>query len=159
MRPLRRGPRNLPLLRPLYPVPEYGSPFSDSNAELIFVDVNSLQPTLRWERFEAGSEAGIDLASVRYDIKVWDVQSGAAVGAAYARVGLAETFHRLETFLRPQTQYFWSVRAKFVLDGQVRATPWARSEYPGGRGPTRASCRSSRMTITCAFTHPDLSPR
>ena len=122
-------------LRPIYPVPEYGGPFSDSNAELVFVDVNSLQPTFRWERFEAGNQTGIDLASVRYDLRIWDVQNGAPVGVAYAREGLAETFHRLETPLRPQTKYFWSVRARFLLDGQTRVTPWARSQYPWRAGP------------------------
>ena len=40
-------------------------------------------------------------------------------------------FHKLETPLSPAARYFWTVRARFKLDGVTRVTPWARIHGSG----------------------------
>ena len=38
--------------------------------------------------------------------------------------------HTIETLLEPSTEYFWSVRSRFKLDGQTRITKWSYSRIP-----------------------------
>ena len=38
--------------------------------------------------------------------------------------------HTVETPLESDTQYLWSVRARFELDGQLRVTPWGVLRLP-----------------------------
>ena len=82
--------------------------------------VDSLRPTLRWERFE-GSQ-------VTYDLRIWESkQSRANVGeVVYEREGLTENMHTLESPLKPSNLYTWSVRTRFVQDGKVRVTEWTQ---------------------------------
>jgi hypothetical protein len=54
---------------------------------------------------------------------------GAAICArhsVYARSELPEPSHQVETPLLPSAKYFWTVRARLMLDGVTRVTPWAR---------------------------------
>jgi hypothetical protein len=44
------------------------------------------------------------------------------------REGTAE--HKIGVPLEPASEYFWSVRARFKLDGKVRVTMWSRFNYP-----------------------------
>jgi hypothetical protein len=48
----------------------------------------------------------------------------APAGIVYRRDGLASPTHTLETALSPGTRYFWTVRARFELDGRERVTEW-----------------------------------
>lgn len=116
-------------LRPHYP-----------EASLKFVEVDSLQPTLSWEAFPrpidlAGDKYGIRgrISNVTYDLRIWqaDEESPREYPAeiAYARRGLREPWHTVEQPLMPSTMYFWSVRARFELDGQPRVTQWGVT-YP-----------------------------
>jgi len=43
----------------------------------------------------------------------------------YARQGLTSPEHRLDEPLAAGHRYFWSFRARFVLDGQPMSTRWA----------------------------------
>ncbi len=43
----------------------------------------------------------------------------------YTKQGLVNPEHKLETFLKPNSLYFWTVRAHFTLDGKRRATEWS----------------------------------
>jgi hypothetical protein len=52
---------------------------------------------------------------------------------AYERVGLAATSHALETALAPHASYFWSVRLRYTLDGEPRATRWSAASRPAFR--------------------------
>jgi len=110
---------------------------------LDWTKVDSLQPTFRWEPFpgthQAYAWAGIgpfvvvDKESVRdvtYDLKIWTVASGVPAELAYEREGLTEPSHHLERPLKPDTKYYWSVRARFSLDGKPRATEWSLSSIP-----------------------------
>jgi hypothetical protein len=38
--------------------------------------------------------------------------------------------HTLETPLEPSSLYFWTVRARFELGGQVKVTDWGVSRVP-----------------------------
>jgi len=125
-----------------YPViglrPDYPKPL-DPKA------VDSLQPTLRWQRFprEADAKADVDgwlvrIRNVTYDLRVWRTVERPfprpyPAELVYSRDGLAEPVHRVEVVLAPSTSYLWTVRARFELDGQTRVTEWSMLKGPGGR--------------------------
>jgi hypothetical protein len=50
------------------------------------------------------------------------VPSAAAVGVPAAA---RHVEHRVESVLAPDSVYMWTVRARFVLDGSTRVTPWS----------------------------------
>ncbi len=107
----------------------------------LFVD--SLQPTLRWEAFPRPEDREADregllsrISDVTYDLKIWKAPAGdpgwrALRGVvihlddAYTRQGLPHPWHELEIPLEPCTKYFWTIRAKFRLDGDLRVIQWA----------------------------------
>lgn len=99
---------------------------------LRFPVVDSLQPQLAWEAFprelDRGSLAPQALAAireVRYDVRIWEVENCERGRLAYERVSLPEPSHRVETPLQPQARYYWSFRARFVLEGRPMAMRWA----------------------------------
>ena len=97
-----------------------------------FVPVEGRRPTLRWEAFPQPRDRESDprlLAAtldVTYDLRVWEAVFDDYPGhLAYAKDGLPEPRHRVETDLKPDTRYVWTVRARFNLDGRARVTPWS----------------------------------
>ncbi len=44
--------------------------------------------------------------------------------SVYSRAGIPAPSHTLEETVQPSTKYFWTVRARFELDGQPRVTEW-----------------------------------
>ena len=99
----------------------------------------SNRPTLEWERFPrvyAWAPERADAArisGVTYEIRLYNALRRHVSGGAdylsperviYERAGLAQPVHRPETELEPCAAYFWTARARFVLDGRVRVTPW-----------------------------------
>lgn len=92
--------------------------------------VDSLQPTLRWQGFpreidiKAAPEEMRRVKNVRYDLVIAQERNLAPSDVVYRREGLPEPVHTLESSLRPGTRYFWSVRARFELDGRERVTDW-----------------------------------
>jgi len=121
-------------LRPVEP-PLRPSAYADPP---IFPEIDSLQPMLEWEPFDPPEEPQSDWASrlrnIRYDLQVWRLEGNAPAELVYARQGLPEPFHRIETPLAPSTRYAWTVRARFDLDGATRVTAWG-SEGRGSRLP------------------------
>ncbi len=120
-------------LRPHYPEPS-----------LKFVEVDSLQPTLSWEAFPRPINLAVDkeemrgqISNVTYDLRIWraDEESPREYPAeiVYARRGLRGPWHTIEQPLMTSTLYFWSIRARFELDGQPRVTQWGvtKRSYPG----------------------------
>ena len=108
-------------LRPEYPKVR-GSHYSK---------VDSLQPTFRWEFFhwpqdyEANKEGVLKgIRNVTYELKIWRIVDEYPVELIYARQGLPEPFHKIEEPLEPSTKYFWTIRARFELDGRPRVTGW-----------------------------------
>jgi len=47
------------------------------------------------------------------------------------REGLAE--HKMEATLEPASEYYWTVRARFKLDGKTRISPWSHYYAPNKR--------------------------
>ncbi len=103
-------------------------------------DVDSLQPTFRWEAFPRPEDLKVDkagwLALARnptYELRIWRATDyspvewwGNAVPTelVYARSGLTEPVHTVETPLAPDTLYLWTIRARFELNGEPRVTEW-----------------------------------
>lgn len=107
-----------------------------------FVEVDSLRPVLRWESFPtrqdreaSGDEWIARIRNVAYDLKIYLAGGDYPAEAVYERRAIPEPFHRLEKPLRASTKYFWTVRARFELDGQTRLTQWGVVWPP--RHPTR----------------------
>lgn len=94
--------------------------------------VNYWQPTLSWQRFprdfdvETSPEEMGRVRNVRYDLVVAREHNLAVAEITYRREGLSEDVHTVETPLSPGTRYFWTVRARFELDGRQRVTDWGQ---------------------------------
>ncbi len=114
-------------LQPQYPPFEKGIFSRWGN----FVEVDSLQPTLRWQPFpqpqdRVGDKAGMltQMEGITYELRVWKTIAGMSGDEVYARVGVKLPYHKLEEPLEPSTRYLWSVRAHFLLDGHPRTIEW-----------------------------------
>lgn len=97
--------------------------------------VDTLAPVLTWATFPSAemkeSDAALDRAtSVSYDVRIWRASDIDPPALVYERWGLPSSTHRVEEELRPATGYLWSVRARYVVDGQPRAIRWSASELP-----------------------------
>lgn len=96
--------------------------------------VTSSQPTLRWQAFPRPGDlraAPSDMRridQVRYDLVIAEERHLAPARIVYRSEGLSEPKHTLLSPLRPRSHYFWSVRARFVLDGRQRVTEWSASQ-------------------------------
>ena len=122
-------------LRPEYPT---ASLDLTDTAKVAFIKVDSLQPTLRWEPFPDADTRKADrdgrlnrVRDVRYDLRILGAENDHPTEVVYARSELPEPSHKLETPLLPAAKYFWTVRARFTLDGVTRVTPWARIRGSG----------------------------
>jgi hypothetical protein len=62
---------------------------------------------------------------VSYDLRIWEAERCERSRLVYERSGLAAPEHRLETSLAPAQRYFWSFRARFIVDGLPIVTEWA----------------------------------
>jgi hypothetical protein len=120
-----------------------------------------VQPTLRWEHFPrdydligAGGQRH-QITDVRYDFRVFEGIAGSYSGPQVYEVrDIPESYHRIQSGLKACSDYYWTVRARFKLDGRIRATEWAgafaaggwnenpwnlrRGLYSWGQGPYRA---------------------
>jgi hypothetical protein len=100
-----------------------------------WTQVDSLQPRLRWQSFprpsdlEAAPAAMARVAHVTYDLVIARAQDLAPAELVYRRSGLERPEHRLETPLAAGTRYFWTMRARFELDGAPRVTGWGSTHY------------------------------
>lgn len=134
--------------RPIYPplsASVFNSPSNIYDA-LNWPKVDSLEPTLRWQPFPGEHQLPLPLGDgkvnpfvaadpasvhdVRYDLRIWTVLDKAPGELAYEIEGLTEPFHKLERPLKPSTKYYWSVRARFSLDGQPRVSEWSLTQFP-----------------------------
>jgi hypothetical protein len=95
-----------------------------------------LRPVLRWQAFprdadfEAAPEEMRRVRNVRYDLVIAREQNMAPDQIVYRRDGLTGTVHRIETTLKSDTRYFWTVRARFNLDGRERVTERGATSHP-----------------------------
>lgn len=112
--------------------------------------VDSLQPTLRWQGFprpgdeETAPEDMKRVTRVRYDLVIAREQNNVPGEIAYQRTGLSTPEHKLETPLAANARYFWTVRARFELDGRERLTEWSSTHFIAREqmvGPSQFSFR------------------
>jgi len=129
--------------RPTYPEVTYSVTGVQLPDMLNWPMVDSLQPTLRWEPFPGEHQnyegarvipfVAVDpgsISDVKYDLRIWTVRGRAPGELAYEIDGLTEPFHKLERALKPDTEYYWSVRAQFLLNDQLRVSEWSLSQIP-----------------------------
>jgi len=134
------------VLAPVVPDLEVAEMSSNDTAwwHLNFIVMDGPKPTFRWEAFPrdfelaAASNDGHEITNVRYELRVFDAAEpfnpnrlfvpGLKV---YEARDIREPFHTIDRFLPACNDYYWTVRAKFDLDGQTRATEWA-GVYGGG---------------------------
>ena len=118
-------------LRPEYP--EAGSRYGDATWGN---EVDTLRPTLRWEAFPRRKDRELDRAGllsrvqhVSYDLRIWRDARDYASQAVYRRDGLPTPSHQVERYLARCATYFWTVRARFELDGHPRVTEWGVTTF------------------------------
>lgn len=110
--------------------PAFGlAPVEPSNPNMI---VDSLQPTLHWQRFPRSSD--IDVAphdmrrvtNVTYDLVIArGLPTANPLEVVYRREGIRTNEHKVETPLAAESRFFWAVRARFELEGRERVTEWS----------------------------------
>lgn len=99
---------------------------------------DDLAPLLSWQKFPRESDLKAvpedmkKVKNVRYELFVATGDNGETPDVVYRAEDLKETSHKLSIGLNPNTRYFWSVRARFDLNGRQRVTEWA-SYCPFGR--------------------------
>lgn len=112
---------------------------------LAFVRVDSVQPILRWESFP-GEHDLLDadgrthlISDVSYELRIFNVglpaKSRIVVVPArliYEARGITEPYHKIDYILDECKGYFWTVRARFRLDGRLRVIEWAGAFNVGG---------------------------
>jgi hypothetical protein len=138
-------------LAPVDP-PTRGTPTGGSLTEWFeWPGVSSLQPVLRWQAFPREADFAAAPAEMRrlqnvtYDLVIARERNLAPAEIVYRRSGLPAPQHRLETPLEPRARYFWSVRARFELDGRPRVTGWGSTHYQARDSMTAPSDLSYRF--------------
>jgi hypothetical protein len=131
-------------LRPLYPSiarcfwcgeNPFGTKPHRAVGSLEFVTVDSTHPTLRWESFPrpwdlvgAGGNPHV-ITDTSYDVRVFEAgETGQVLVPArqvYSVKGLHENYHKIESGLASCKDHFWTMRARFKLDGRTRVTEWS----------------------------------
>ena len=101
-----------------------------------FTEVDSLQPTLRWEPFPRQEDRDADqdgwlsgIEDVTYELRIWKTITASSGKLVYARGRLRLPYHKVEEPLEPLTNYLWSVRSHFVRDGRPRTIEWGLAGY------------------------------
>ena len=146
----------------LYPFPYEGQPsavtwFTGLQAEYpgrsgsffdpYWASVDSLSPKFRWQAFPRDVDITADPAAMKrvgnvsYELVIAEEENGAAGAMIYHRIALPSNEHKLEVSLQPNKRYFWTVRARFMLDGHQYVTEWAERAPPTLVTPTRAKQR------------------
>lgn len=138
-------------LAPVDP-PTRGTPTGGSLTEWFeWPAVGSLQPVLRWQAFPREADLAAAPAEmqrprdVTYDLVIARERNLAPAETVYRKSGLPRPEHRVETPLEPHARYFWTVRARFELDGRPRVTGWGSTHYQARDSVTAPSSFSYRF--------------
>jgi hypothetical protein len=137
------------VLKPVYPALKYcffcEGPFSNranmTRSMHKFVEVDSTQPTLRWESFprvydliKADGQYH-QISDVRYDIKIFEAgKANFPNRPIYIERDIIQPYHKIKDILNSCENYFWTVRARFKLSGRMRVTEWAGA-FPANAPP------------------------
>jgi hypothetical protein len=142
-------------LKPLYPE----NICRRHDCEIFFTEVDSLRPVLRWEAFPpeglrlSEAEAINKIRYITYDLNVWISENDSPSSLIYSRRGLPEPRHEIEEPLLPCANYFWTVRARFLVDGKERVSEWGISAWPE---PTGAAAADAIVRRSPVVPHPNL---
>jgi hypothetical protein len=119
-------------LKPLYPENKIHPGFTEW--EILFTEVDSLQPLLRWESFPPPEDRELyreeffeSIINIRYDIRIWLSDNDYPGTLIYSETGLPKPQFELQKPLFYCSKYFWTVRARFEVEGKTRVTDWSIS--------------------------------
>lgn len=127
---------------------------------LLYPEVDSLQPLLEWEPFPrprditAANEPVLHrIGNVTYDLKIWEAPNDFPARLIYDRTGISVARYRPEYPLKPQTRYFWTIRARYTFSGNPQVTRWAFSLIPATAAgmPPGGSCDLDEIPSTNFF--------
>lgn len=113
--------------------------------------VEGLRPRFKWEAFPrpgdvaAAPEEMKRVSNVRYDLLVAQEKNMAPDEIIYRREGLLSPEHVINLSLRSDARYFWTVRARFDLDGRSRVTEWGSTHFAVRERITAPSQHSYRF--------------
>lgn len=116
--------------------------------------VDELRPRIRWEAFPRRGdvaqqpEAMARVTDVRYELIVAREENMAPGDVVFRRDGIAVPETSLDDSLRPDSRYFWTVRARFDLDGRTRVTEWGSTRFDARDRITAPSRYSYRFRTT-----------
>lgn len=65
------------------------------------------------------------VSNITYELRIWEVQNDSRGPLVYQRRDIPKPSHTIETKLKPESRYLWTVRAHFLLDGHPRVTGWS----------------------------------
>jgi hypothetical protein len=100
----------------------------------------TLEPTLQWRDFPGEKVLSADfqaklrqLSDLRYDLRVYRLDGERNTARTIIeRNNIAANEYRITQPLAPNTQYAWTVRARFALDTGERTTRWSGDWVGGG---------------------------
>jgi len=134
----KNSPYGICWLAPIYPeLDKFYNPYSPpptycSPSALLFITVNSVKPIFRWSEFprdidhkKLDPKVIESITNIKYDLKIWEAEGCDRGRLVYKRSDLDVPEHLVEESLPPASRYFWSVRARFMFNGQNMATRWA----------------------------------
>lgn len=122
-------------LKPLHPENTCRGGPNSKKLEIPFAEVDSLRPVLRWETFPPegvryDAEQIGKVRNITYDLNIWLSEHDSPSFLIYSRRGLPEPRHEMEQPLLPCADYFWTVRARFIIDGKERVSEWGVCARP-----------------------------
>lgn len=139
--------------RPIEPRQEFSTDYNSLLEEVVW----SLNPVLVWEPFP-GTHQDFGLTSerpfidvdparvrnLRYELRIWRAVNGYPGRLVYEARDLRQAQHQVRQTLQRKTHYFWSVRARFRVDGMTRVTEWSIATLPHhGGAPARRVARNA----------------
>jgi hypothetical protein len=121
------------------------------------VRVDGVQPLLGWSAPTAlAPNTGAAAAAAedpRYDLRIFEEYDWGPGDLVYEREGLRGNEHRVESTLKPATMYFWTVRARYAVDGQPRATRWSATGEVASLDPLPSQAVYATRLAQGAATH------
>lgn len=139
-------------LAPIFP-PTRGALTGDRfiGARFEWFAVDGLRPRFKWESFPrpgdvaAAPEDMGRIRNVKYELMVAREENMAPGEIVYRQEGLPLPEHAINLSLGPDSRYFWTVRARFELDGRSRVTEWGSTHFAAREKITAPSQYSYRF--------------
>lgn len=156
------------VLKPLYPPePQKGLDLSnmfDSKVPkkeytalggMYFKDVNFVSPTLKWESFPRKidyiSNGKNRFSNVTYDLRIYEGRGIKRIDSVHISKLIHEVRNLKKPFykvrLEPCKWYYWTVRARFQLNGKLRTTEWSGAYNTIGGKHTPSSYRRNKDSM------------